>query len=30
MRMLAFIAKRAENIKQVGADFGISRRAGQI
>jgi len=28
--MLAFIAKRAENIKQVGADFGISRRAGQI
>ena len=30
MRMLAFIAKWAENIKQGGADFGISRRVGQI
>ena len=30
MRMLAFIAKWAENIKQGGADFGLSRIVGQI
>ena len=30
MRMFAFLAKWAENIKQGGAGFGILRRVGQI